>query len=78
MEPRRRRIPAERQRVIASIVQQTGSVRGSELVDILGVTDETIRRDLLQLALSGAVRRARGGAVAISPLDEFEHRPPPP
>jgi DeoR family fructose operon transcriptional repressor len=70
MEPLRRRIPADRQRVIASIVRQSGSVRGSELVDILGVTDETIRRDLLQLALSGAVRRSRGGAVAISPLDE--------
>ena len=70
MEPLRRRIAADRQRVIASIVRQSGSVRGSELVDILGVTDETIRRDLLQLALSGAVRRSRGGAVAISPLDE--------
>ena len=58
MEPLRRRIPADRQRVIASIVRQSG------------VTDETIRRDLLQLALSGAVRRSRGGAVAISPLDE--------
>jgi DeoR family fructose operon transcriptional repressor len=70
MGPLRELIPADRRRVIASIVRERGSVRGRDLVELLGVTDETIRRDLLQLADSGAIRRSRGGAVAIRPLDE--------
>ena len=63
-------IPADRRRVIASLVRAHGSVRGRDLVALLGVTDETIRRDILKLAASGAIRRSRGGAVAIRPLDE--------
>lgn len=63
-------IPADRRRVIASLVRERGSVRGRDLVDLLGVTDETIRRDILKLAESGSLRRSRGGAVAIGPLDE--------
>jgi DeoR family fructose operon transcriptional repressor len=69
-DPLRELIPADRQRVIASLVREQGSVRGRDLVELLGVTDETIRRDILKLAESGTVRRSRGGAVAIRPLDE--------
>jgi len=39
---------------------------------VLGVTDETIRRDLARLADQGVVRRAHGGAVAIRPGDETD------
>lgn len=66
----RQLIPADRRRVIASMVREHGSVRGSDLVDLLGVTDETIRRDLERLAEAGVVARARGGAVALRPQDE--------
>jgi DeoR family transcriptional regulator, fructose operon transcriptional repressor len=70
LESARQLIPEDRRRVIATLVREQGSVRGSELVELLGVTDETIRRDLSVLAESGAVRRARGGAVAVRPTDE--------
>jgi len=63
-------LPADRQQVIAELVRERGSVRGSELVELLGVTDETIRRDLTRLASLGVVRRAHGGAIAAPPGDE--------
>jgi len=63
-------LPADRLQVIADLVRERGSVRGSELVDLLGVTDETVRRDLARLAQLGLVRRAHGGAVAARSGDE--------
>jgi len=63
-------LPADRLDIIASLVRERGSVRGRELVDLLGVTDETVRRDLARLAQLGLVRRAHGGALALRPTDE--------
>ena len=66
----RHMLPADRLQVIADLVRERGSVRGSELVDLLGVTDETVRRDLSRLAQLGVVHRAHGGAIAARPTDE--------
>ena len=63
-------LPADRLEFIADLVRQQGSVRARELVDLLGVTDETIRRDLSRLAQLGVVRRAHGGAIATRSHDE--------
>jgi DeoR/GlpR family transcriptional regulator of sugar metabolism len=60
----RRGLALDRRSRIASIVRERGSVRASELSDLFGVTDETIRRDLTRLAESGVLRRLHGGAVA--------------
>lgn len=65
-------LPADRRQVIADLVHERGSVRGRDLVDVLGVTDETIRRDLARLEDLGLVRRAHGGAIAIRPSDETD------
>jgi DeoR/GlpR family transcriptional regulator of sugar metabolism len=65
-------LPADRLQLIADLIRERGSVRGRDLVDVLGVTDETIRRDLDRLAGKGLVRRAHGGAVAIRPGDETD------
>jgi DeoR family transcriptional regulator, fructose operon transcriptional repressor len=65
-------LPADRLQVIADLVRERGSVRGRDLVEALGVTDETIRRDLARLAEQGLVRRAHGGAVAVRPSDETD------
>jgi DeoR family transcriptional regulator, fructose operon transcriptional repressor len=65
-------LAADRLQVIVDLVRERGSVRGSDLVGILGVTDETIRRDLARLAQQGLVRRAHGGAVAIRPGAETD------
>ena len=63
-------LAADRLQVIENLVRERGSVRGSELAELLGVTDETVRRDLARLAELGIVRRAHGGAVAVRPNDE--------
>lgn len=65
-------LPADRLQVIADLVRERGSVRGRDLVEVLGVTDETIRRDLARLAEQGLVRRAHGGAVALRMSDETD------
>jgi DeoR family fructose operon transcriptional repressor len=57
-------VATERRRRIAELVRDRGSVRASELTDLFGVTDETIRRDLTQLADLGVLNRAHGGAIA--------------
>ncbi len=52
-----------------------GSVRVTDLGPRLGVSDETVRRDLDELAQQGLVVRTRGGAVAPGTLlVEHPHR----
>ncbi len=65
-------LPADRLQVIADLVRERGSVRARDLVDALGVTDETIRRDLARLAEQGVLRRSHGGAIALRPGDETD------
>jgi DeoR/GlpR family transcriptional regulator of sugar metabolism len=61
----------QRQEVILDAVRSTGGVRVSELVDRLGVSDMTVRRDIEVLAQRGLVTRVHGGAtVAGGSVDE--------
>lgn len=53
---------------IKDLVVTTGFVNVQELAEKFGVTTETIRRDLEQLEREGLVRRVRGGAVSIQPV----------
>jgi DeoR/GlpR family transcriptional regulator of sugar metabolism len=64
---------AEQRRLrIASYVQQheSGIVTVSELSQLLGVSDMTIRRDLTYLEGRSVLRRVHGGAVANPGVDE--------
>lgn len=54
---------AARRDLIALEVAQHGYVSSSGLSERLGVSEMTIRRDLLKLEQKGKLRRARGGAV---------------
>lgn len=56
----------QRQERILDAVQLTGGARVSDLVDLLGVSDMTVRRDIAALARRGLVARVHGGATAIS------------
>jgi DeoR/GlpR family transcriptional regulator of sugar metabolism len=56
----------QRQERILQQVELTGGVRVSDLVELLGVSDMTIRRDIASLARKGLVARVHGGATAIS------------
>jgi len=56
----------QRQERILEEVTLTGGARVSDLVELLGVSDMTIRRDIAALARKGLVSRVHGGATAVS------------
>lgn len=56
---------AERYEKIVQLVNDRGSIRVSELSELCGVTEETIRRDLDRLEQAGKLRRSHGGAVNV-------------
>jgi DeoR/GlpR family transcriptional regulator of sugar metabolism len=55
---------AQRQARILGEVQRSGAIRVADLVEQLGVSDMTIRRDLDSLERRGLVRKVHGGALA--------------
>lgn len=56
---------AERYDKIVGLVNERGSIRVTELSELCGVTEETIRRDLDRLEQAGRLRRSHGGAVSV-------------
>ncbi|MFF2093596.1 DeoR/GlpR family DNA-binding transcription regulator [Paenibacillus sp. NPDC058174] len=56
---------AERYEKIVQLVNERSSIRVSELSELCGVTEETIRRDLDRLEQAGRLRRSHGGAVSV-------------
>ncbi|GKV65937.1 MULTISPECIES: DeoR/GlpR family DNA-binding transcription regulator [unclassified Sporosarcina] len=50
---------------IKEMVDERGTIRVTELSQMLGVTDETIRRDLERLEGQGKLLRTHGGAISI-------------
>jgi DeoR family L-fucose operon activator len=58
-------LAAERYAKIIQLVNERGSARVSELSELCGVTEETIRRDLDRLEQSGKLLRSHGGAVSV-------------
>ncbi|MEV0408155.1 DeoR/GlpR family DNA-binding transcription regulator [Actinoallomurus sp. NPDC050550] len=59
---------AERQQEILHRTRQAGRVDVVSLAEDIGVTMETIRRDLTVLERAGALRRVYGGAIAVERL----------
>lgn len=56
-EPRRKRI--------LGLVNDRGSIRVSELAEIIGVTEPTVRRDVAEFDRHRLLRRTHGGALAL-------------
>ena len=56
----------ERQARILEALNEKGRVLAPELVDVLGVSGDTVRRDIAELADEGKLRRVRGGALPRS------------
>ena len=52
-----------------------GKVVAARLVDELGVSEDTIRRDLRELAAQGLVQRVHGGALAARAAARLVRRP---
>src|SRR5919197_1357660 len=65
-------LAGQRQLVIVEEIRRRGAVRVSELTELLGVSDMTIRRDLDVLASSGLVEKVHGGATARGRLSTHE------
>jgi len=55
----------QRQEAILREVERVGGARISELVDLLDVSDMTVRRDIEALAVNGLVMKVHGGATAV-------------
>jgi DeoR/GlpR family transcriptional regulator of sugar metabolism len=55
----------QRQAIILDQIRASGGVRVSELTEVLGVSDMTVRRDLETLAARGMLEKVHGGATAI-------------
>lgn len=63
--------PTDRHDEIVKLVHRTGDVSVEELAERLGVSRETIRRDLANLDASGRLRKVHGGArTRTDPADE--------
>lgn len=55
----------KRQETILQLIADQGVVTVSELCDILGVSDMTVRRDLSSLESANLLQRIHGGAVSV-------------
>lgn len=60
--------PEERRQAIADLVQQQGRGDVAVLAERFSVTQETVRRDLIDLERRGALRRVHGGALPLARL----------
>ena len=68
-------LTAERRQAILGRLERDGKVVGSELVASLGVSEDTVRRDLRDLADQGLLQRVHGGALpAAQPTGSFARR----
>jgi DeoR/GlpR family transcriptional regulator of sugar metabolism len=64
-------LPDQRREAILGALARDGRVVAAQLARLLDVSDDTVRRDLDELAAAGRVRRVRGGALpaaAVTPL----------
>jgi DeoR/GlpR family transcriptional regulator of sugar metabolism len=57
----------ERQSVISEKLQKNGRVLAAELAAEFGVSEDTVRRDLREMAAAGLCERVYGGALPVSP-----------
>jgi DeoR/GlpR family transcriptional regulator of sugar metabolism len=68
-------LSAERRQAILDALGRDGKVVAARLVRELGVSEDTIRRDLRELAAQGLVQRVHGGALPPAPQPgSFAHR----
>src|SRR5215207_3172623 len=68
-------LSAERRQAILDALGRDGKVVAARLVEELGVSEDTVRRDLRELAAQGLVQRVHGGALAPAPQQgSFSHR----
>lgn len=62
-------LTAERRQHILAVLEREGKVYASDLSQVLGVSEDTIRRDLRDLAEAGLLQRVHGGALPLTPAN---------
>ncbi|MGX7418041.1 DeoR/GlpR family DNA-binding transcription regulator [Carnobacterium gallinarum] len=62
----------ERLEKIVALIETKGIIKVSDITDLLGVTEMTVRRDLQILEEQGLVQRIHGGAKKIESLNDRE------
>lgn len=64
----------ERQSMILEIINLRNKIKSTELSDHLGVSEDTVRRDLRELAEGGFIKKVHGGALANPKTPAAIHR----
>ncbi|STF42130.1 FucR family transcriptional regulator [Escherichia coli] len=66
---------AARQDIILQILEKEKKIVASKLSERLKVSEDTIRRDLNELANQGLIRRVHSGAIRVGPaITDFNVR----
>ena len=60
-------LTTQRKAHILKVLKQTGQIVAKSLSEELGLSEDTIRRDLRELAADGKLQRVHGGALPSSP-----------
>ena len=60
-------LTTHRKQTILAILKQNGQVIAKEVSQEMGVSEDTIRRDLREMAQEGLLQRVHGGALPASP-----------
>ncbi|KUM41363.1 DeoR/GlpR family DNA-binding transcription regulator [Pseudomonas sp. EpS/L25] len=58
-------LPEERQAAILALLREQGRVLSAELAATWGISEDSVRRDLRELARQGLCRRVYGGALSL-------------
>lgn len=62
------KLPDSRRQKILDLLSHHGELQASALADKLGISEDTVRRDLIRLESGGMLRRVRGGAIPRTPI----------
>lgn len=63
-------LTAERKALVLDVLARDGRVVAKDLAERLGVSEDTVRRDLRELAADGRLIRVHGGAMPVSPATQ--------
>jgi DeoR/GlpR family transcriptional regulator of sugar metabolism len=68
-------LTSQRKNVLMEVLRRDGQIVATQISAELGVSEDTIRRDLRELAKEGLLQRVHGGALPTSPaLGDFAAR----
>src|SRR5258708_8106631 len=60
-------LTSKRKQHILDVLRRNGQIIAKDLSQELGLSEDTIRRDLRELAQEGLLQRVHGGALPVSP-----------